>query len=261
MNANSGEDIAGPGSALEDIEQEARRVLATAAAEGITVRVLGGLAIAMLAGKPIPEPLRRTYADIDIAVPRADSRRVAAMLERLGYEANQRFNNLHGSRRLLFYDRKNNRQLDVFVGAFKMCHELALDRRLDAVPDTLASADLLLTKLQIVEVNPKDLADAATLLYECEIGESDTAGTINTNRLVDVMSKDWGWYTTVSDNLVAVADLTRQRLAAQEAETVIGRIETINAAVERAPKSVSWKLRARVGRRVQWYELPEEVAR
>lgn len=261
MSQDGGEDSAVSAAPLEDIEREARRVLAASAAEGITVRVLGGLAIAMLATGPIPEPLRRDYGDIDIAVSRADARRLTSVLERLGYEANLRFNNLHGSRRLLFYDRKNGRQLDVFVGAFKMCHELALDRRLAAVPETLAPADLLLTKLQIVEVNPKDLADAATLLYECEIGESDTPRTINIARLVDVMSKDWGWYTTVSDNLAAVADLARDRLSPQDAQTVVRRIDAINTGVERAPKSVSWKLRARVGRRVQWYELPEEVAR
>lgn len=259
--ARAREVMAMDGAPLADIEAETQRVLSAASGHGVTVRVLGGLAIAMLAAKPVPEPLRRAYADIDIMIGRSDSKPVTTLLEGLGYEPNRRFNSLHGSTRLLFYDTANSRQLDVFVGAFKMCHELNLDHRLEVVSGTLAPADLLLTKLQIVQVNAKDLSDAATLLYECEIGDTDTRATINRRRLTEVLSKDWGWYTTVTDNLSATSGLAREKLSSGDAAVVVSRIEAITDAAEQAPKSMSWKLRARVGRRVQWYELPEEVAR
>jgi hypothetical protein len=253
--------MAMPDAPLADIEAEARRILDAAGSRGDVVRILGGIAIAMLACRPIPEPLRRSYADIDLMVPRGAGGKATALLEELGYEANRRFNSLHGATRLLFYDTANTRQLDIFVGAFKMCHELSLDKRLDVVPRTLAPADLLLTKLQIVQVNAKDLSDAASLLYECEVGETDAAETINLRRLTGVLSGDWGWYTTVTDNLSKTAELARERLTPEDAGVVVGNIETITAAAENAPKSMSWKIRSRVGRRVQWYELPEEVDR
>ena len=35
--------------------------------------------------------------------------------------------------------------------------------------------------------------------------------------------------------------------------------EAMRQAMEAAPKSVRWKMRARVGEKVTWYELPEET--
>ena len=61
---------------------------------------------------------------------------------------------------MLFYDTANGRQLDVFVGTFHMCHELDLGKRLAEHPSALDAADLLLTKLQIAEINRKDIVDA-----------------------------------------------------------------------------------------------------
>jgi len=38
-------------------------------------------------------------------------------------------------------------------------------------------------------------------------------------------------------------------------------IEAIGHALETAPKTMGWRMRAKVGRRVRWYEVPEEVVR
>jgi len=249
------------GAPLMDIEREARRVLGAAQRANITSRLLGGIAIAMLATKPIPAPLRRTYADIDLIVKRDHAARLRSLLERLGYVANQRFNNLHGERRLLFYDEINGRQLDVFIEVFKMCHELPLRERLDLVPDTLPPADLLLTKLQIVEINRKDLLDLIALLALCEIGSAPAPEVIDLPRLIAITSHDWGWYTTVADNLARVPALAGEVFEAEDAALVTQRVAVIQEEIQKAPKSLGWKVRSRVGRRVSWYDLPEEVAR
>jgi hypothetical protein len=141
-----------------------------------------------------------------------------------------------------------------------MCHELDLDGRLDLVPLTLAPADLLLTKLQIVELNQKDLIDIVSLLHLCEVGDHARSDTIDVPRLAVVTGGDWGWYTTVNDNLGRVAPAAGEFLSEGEAAVVAGRVEAIRQAIEGAPKSLAWKLRSRVGRRLQWYELPDEVA-
>jgi Uncharacterised nucleotidyltransferase len=252
-----------PGGAgpLADVEAEAERVLAAAAADRVTVRLLGGVAIARHRHGPVPETLRRSYADIDLVVRRHHDRSLRMTLERLGYEPNRRFNSLHGDRRLLFYDHTNGRQLDVFVGRFQMCHTLELNDRLDLDPATLCPTDLLLTKLQVQEITHKDLLDSVTLLRDHEITPADRSDTLGLDRLVELTSREWGWYTTVSDNLARLGPAADELLEPGAAAVVANRVGAIAAAITSAPKSLRWRARARLGRRVPWYELPEEVAR
>jgi hypothetical protein len=146
-----------------DIIAEAGNVLDECTARQVSGRLLGGLAVARHQHRPTPPPLQRSYADIDIVIGRKDGKQAKAALLALGYVPNERFNGLHGDRRLLFYDGANGRQLDVFVGSFSMCHSLDLSGRLTLLPDTLSVADLMLTKLQIVQINAKDMIDAAQL--------------------------------------------------------------------------------------------------
>jgi hypothetical protein len=245
-----------------DITEEARHVLAGCAAQDATARLLGGLAVALHQHAATPAVLARSYGDIDIVIGRKDGRPVRAALTELGYVANDRFNALHGDRRLLFYDTANGRQLDVFLGTFSMCHALDLSGRLAMLPDTLSIADLLLTKLQIVEVNRKDLIDAAQLLRNHQLSREDEAGQddLSLARLCSVTSADWGWYTTLSDNLAKLTAFAQDALAEPEHHLITERAYAIQQAIDQAPKSLRWKARARLGRRAAWYELPEEVA-
>jgi hypothetical protein len=245
-----------------DIGEEARHVLAGCQVGQVTARLIGGLAVACHLHTSTPPGLDRAYGDIDIVVGRKQSRATTAALAGLGYRPNQRFNALHGDRRLLFYDEPNGRQLDVFVGSFAMCHTLDLSARLGFGPDTLSVADLLLTKLQIVEINTKDLVDAAQLLRNHELDRGDQPGAdhLSLDRLCAVTSGDWGWYTTLSDNLARLAGFAQQELAEPDQGTVTGRVQAIQQAIDQAGKSLRWKARARLGRHSPWYELPEEVA-
>jgi hypothetical protein len=148
--------------------------------------------------------------------------------------------------------------VDIFVDKFHMCHELDLRSRLDIDPDTLPPADLLLTKLQIVEINRKDLTDAIGLLYQHEPANERGADAIDLGRLVEVTSGDWGWYTTFGDNLARLPELAQEILDEVSAAHIASRVAAIQEAIEAAPKSLKWRARAKVGRRMAWYELPEE---
>ena len=245
-----------------DITSEARQVLARCTAENVTARLIGGLAVAWHQHEPTPPGLQRSYADIDIVIGRKEGRAATSALLQLGYLPNERFNALHGDRRLLFYDQANDRQLDVFVGSFAMCHALDLSSRLTMLPDTLCIADLLLTKLQIVEINAKDLIDAVQLLRNHALGREDKPGTdeLSLDRLCAVTRTDWGWYTTLSDNLAKAVAFAPERLDDPDCGAVAARAEAIKQAIDQADKSLRWKVRARLGRHSPWYELPEEVA-
>jgi Uncharacterised nucleotidyltransferase len=248
------------GTPLADIEAEAQRLIDGLAEHDRRARLIGGLAIAEHRHVVIPDALARRYGDIDVVVPPGPSAPFREAMEELGYVPNKRFNNLRGDRRMLFYDELNGRQVDVFVGRFDMCHGIELRDRLDTGTRTLFPTDLLLTKLQVVEINRKDQLDALTLLLTHEVvdgGGGDDA--LECGRLVEVTSGDWGWFTTLSDNLRRLPELAAEVLDAAAAAVIAERVRGLLDAVEAAPKSLRWKARAKVGRKVKWYELPEEV--
>jgi Uncharacterised nucleotidyltransferase len=241
-----------------DLLDEARRLHGRAAAEGIAARLLGGAAVALSAPTPLPAVLQRPYKDLDYVVRRADAANWSALLDSSGYTADVQFNTLHGAQRLLHFDLAHERQLDTFVSQFTMCHSLDLEDRLPAGSATLAPEDILLTKLQIFEVNDKDLIDSIALLLSHPV--TSASGGINPDRLAKVAGADWGWHTTLSDNLAKVAQrLPTVGLADAEAGTVSQRLAQISEALAAAPKSFRWRARAKIGRRVPWYDLPEEV--
>jgi hypothetical protein len=247
---------------LADVVAEGRRVVESAA--DLPVRLLGGVGVALHDHRPVPAALERGYGDLDVVVPAKSSRRATEVLTAAGYQPNERFNALHGAQRMLFYDTVNKRQVDVFVGVFSMCHRLDLTGRLDQHPYSLDAADLLLTKLQIHEINRKDLVDAVRLLLTHENADIAGGGDGGTNalsldRLRSVTSTDWGWFTTVTDNLRLVRTAAGDLLDPEDAAVVEGRADEIDESLRSAPKSMRWKARSVVGRKTPWYELPEEV--
>ncbi len=242
-----------------DLLTEARRLHTHAEAAGIMARLLGGAAVAISAPAPLPPALQRPYKDLDYVVRRSDAARWRDLLDTNGYAADTQFNTLHGAQRLLHYDLMNERQIDTFVSSFAMCHSLDLEDRLPADSATLAPADILLTKLQIFEVNDKDLIDTIALLLSHPVTTSGSSG-IDTGRLAKVTGSDWGWHTTLTDNLAKVSQrLATAGLSPEQNELVAQRIEQIRGTLATAPKTLKWRARAKVGRRVPWYDLPEEV--
>ncbi len=223
---------------------------------GTMVRALGGIGI-YLRTRDAPEALRREVGDLDLATARKDRRAIEDALQRTGLQPEPEFNALQGVRRQIWWTPDRRTHVDVFLGEFTMCHTIDLDGRLLAGDRALPAADLLLTKLQIVELNMKDALDAAALLVSHRLGGGDGEATISRDRLVDVLARDWGFFTTATDNLGKLPGLLRdvdERIADAVSEAAGLLVE----ALEEAPKSRAFKLRARVGRRVQWYELPDE---
>lgn len=244
---------------LADVLAEARRLADLAESSSVGLRLIGGAAIHLRAGERVSGELRRVPKDIDVAVAAGTGGEVTSLLTSGGYEADEAFNVLEGSRRMLFRDMVNGRQLDVFVREFSMCHRIPIEERLLLEPLTIPLAELLLTKLQIVELNPKDASDALAMLQAHEVATDDGA-TINAARVADLCARDWGLCKTATLNL----DRLRGRLAelelrAAERERIAAGIAALAEAIEAAPKSRGWRLRARVGERVRWYEQPDEI--
>jgi hypothetical protein len=181
---------------------------------------------------------------------------VQKLFESLGYEGDRRFNTLNGHQRLLYLDGVNGRQIDVFIDRMKMCHVIELANRLGHDGPTLTPADLLLSKLQVYEVNMKDLVDTTALLLDHPIADHDD-DAINAAYLAGLTADDWGLHRTLQLNTARVRDAARELDV--DAGLVSQRLDELWARIDARPKSLRWKLRARVGDRISWYELPEEV--
>jgi hypothetical protein len=248
--------VSAVGTPLRDTVAEARRVLDAAAAASVPLRVLGGVGIAMsVPGEPL---LPRAFNDIDFITARGAGPRTAKLFEPLGYTPDHQFNGLNGHRRLLFYDTHNERRIDIFVGRFEMCHTWPLERRLEVVPDTVPLADLLLTKLQIFALTEKDQRDIVSLVHGRKLSEDDSG--INVVYIAERCAADWGLWRTATANLERVrTGVGRFALGSPAEELVTLRLDDVRKRIDAQPKTSKWKLRARVGERMQWYELPEEV--
>lgn len=224
----------------------------------MAARLLGGVAVRLHADH-VPSPLRREYKDLDFVSTSGAGKATARELLNAGYEPDETFNALYGKRRLLFFDPFHDRQVDVFVGQFRMCHAIPLDGRIEIDRHTLPLAELLMTKLQVVELNEKDLQDALLVLLGHGVADSD-GDAVNVERIATVCSDDWGLWRTLTRNLeLCKAGVDRYDLPEESRKRIVARIETAMERIDAAPKSRGWKLRARIGERKRWYELPDEV--
>lgn len=223
---------------------------------GLQLKLLGGLGIAL--ASPTPDPsLQRDFGDLDFLAPTRASRTVEELFRELDFELDaSSLRSAH--RRQIWWSPGQETHVDVFLGAFEMCHTLDLTDRLGGSAPTLFAADLLLSKLQIVELNEKDAIDICRLLGAHALGAEDAEGLINLTYLCELLGGDWGFYTTTTDNLVALAGSPVLRRA-EDGATIDGRRRELLAALEATPKSRGFRLRGRVGRKKRWYQLPEEI--
>lgn len=238
-----------------DVLEEANRILE--AASDVVVRLLGGVAIRLRCESAARPPLARQYGDIDFFGRSSESDAIIELVTELGYRSERRFNALHGHRRLLFKDDTTHRNIDVLLDHFEMCHRLDLRGRLDLEETTLPLADLLLTKLQVVEMNKKDITDATALLVDHAVG--DDKG-IDADYIAGLCAEDWGLHRTVELTIMRLSEaIPNLGLAGADVQRAESALSILAEKMDRAPKTLRWKARARVGERIRWYELPEEV--
>ncbi|HLX34572.1 MAG TPA: hypothetical protein VKR30_04945 [Candidatus Limnocylindrales bacterium] len=266
-----------PGAGLRTLEDplaEALRIVDAANARGLLLRLMGGMAVRAHA-PDWTHRTRRREVDLDFATRGKDRAAVFRLLEAEGYTPDRRHNAMFGGAQGYFVDVPRRRPVDVLVDKLEMCHRIEFAGRLERSSPTLPVADLLLSKLQVVKLNKKDLLDALILLAEHPLADDDGAadsrtgqGTISLPRILAHTSNDWGWWRTVTGNLdkldaYLATDLVPEDLDVGNGQTARldprEQVRALRAAIDAAPKSAKWKLRARVGEKMTWYQEPEEV--
>ena len=243
---------------LDDPIQESDRIAAAAHKKKIGLKLLGGAGVHAHSPSARRAPLKRKYGDLDYAISRKDRKAAIELFKELGYEANERFNLMNGDRRLYFYDSEHGRQVDVFIDVFRMSHQIDLRERLGHEHPAVTPSDLLLSKLQIYEVNRKDLIDIAALMLDHAIETGDAEDAIEAAYIARLAADDWGFYRTLQVNIERLRAMLEE-LEEIDRELVNSRLDALWKHIEDAPKPLRWRLRAQVGDRVRWYELPEET--
>jgi hypothetical protein len=243
------------------VTDEAKRLVDEATSRGIVLRLFGGVAVRFHCPSATHRSLQRSYPDLDLFGTGKQSRLIKKLFLDLGYEPNQRFNALHGATRLIFEDSNNQRIVDIFLDVFKMCHTIYLGERLTLDDYTIPISDLMLTKLQVVEINEKDIRDLIAILRDHEVVDHASSGekeALDAGYISALCADDWGLCKTLSLTLRKLLTfLSKYELEPEAMQILEIRINKLMRAIETVPKSFKWKLRDKVGEKKRWYDLPE----
>jgi hypothetical protein len=255
------------GEIIDDFYAERTRILDalnTPENQHIIMRLIGALAFRTHCPQfgYIQDMLGRKFTDFDFASYPRFFKDIIRVLSELGYQEDKQVTQLFGDRRMIFHDPAFGRHIDVFYNALEFCHPISFVGRLEVEQYTLPLAELLLEKMQIVQINEKDLIDSIMLLREHPLGDTDLE-TINTTLITRSLSNDWGFWRTMTGNLKLLDEKLGQYASLPDQDRVIvhERISDLLLQIENAPKSLRWKMRARIGEKVKWYKDVEELSR
>lgn len=250
-----------------DLVAEAVRLAESAQKHELAIRVMGACAVKIHCQKYRElhdRSLNRVVTDVDFMSRRRDREHLKKFFLSEGYEPATRLMAMTEEARHLYDNPKTGIHVDVFFDELSMCHRIDFRERLEVDFPTIAVADLLLEKLQIVEINEKDIKDIVVIFLEHDVGESDS-DCISATYIAKLLSRDWGFYHTATTNLSRIDGMLVPHFQSfiQEAgtETVSRRIHALLTRAESEGKSISWRTRAKIGTKRKWYTDVEDVVR
>lgn len=247
----------------EHFVDEALRLVDGAEQRGVRLRILGSLAYRLHCPDYIEmfERMERDLTDIDFAAGRVQAREIRDFISSAGYVEDERVTMATEGSRYFFENPETHLGIDVFMDELYFCHPIPLRERLGLDNPTISLADLILEKMQIVEINLKDIKDTLVLLLEHDVGNA-THGreTVDGAYIAAILSQDWGFYYTVTENLKKIGRFLPEfdTVSERHAEIITRRVDQLIAKIEEAPKSKRWKVRAKVGTRKRWYQEVNE---
>jgi uncharacterized protein (UPF0335 family) len=245
---------------VNSLVNECLSLINSASDKGLPLRAMGGIGIRLQVEKcaNLYRRFERKPNDIDLISRRKYSKMIEELLMKLGYRPDERFNLYHGNIRQIWYG--NEHQVDIFFDRLEMCHTIDVRKRIEIDRPALNVSDLLLSKLQIVRINEKDIVDSAMLLLEHDIKEGKG---LDINYICNLLSNDWGFYHTVQLNLTKIKEFVSKenRLDDEEKKVLSDKIDKIQQSLQKSGKTLRWKLRSIIGERKKWYNEVEEVIR
>ncbi len=235
--------------------EEARRLIDAAGDRGLRLRALGGMGVLLTLRSPdlLQQLGRGPINDIDLVGMSEQRLQYQRLFEDLDYEVDRALLVVAEGRRYGFQARNDpSIHVDVFIDRLEMCHTLDLRPRLGVEPYSLTATDLLLQKLQIVDLKHKDVVDLVALLL-------DSSETLDFPYFSGILADDWGFFHTAAITLGVVdASVGEFDLLATQADAVRSAVTRLRSAAEAAPKTRRWKVRAAVGTRIRWYQRVDD---
>lgn len=249
-------------SEREKFENELKKILKASDDAGILLRVIGSLAFQMHCPQYgyLQAAMGRAYTDIDFAAYGRQNKEITGLLSAMGYEENREIFIGSEGERAIFDKPGAGLHVDIFYEKLDFCHAIYWKGRLEVDSPTIPLAELLLEKMQIVQINEKDVIDTIMLLLEHSLGDIDRE-TINIKLVSQLCANEWGLWRTTTMNLAKVKQLAHgySQLTAEQKIKVESQVNDALARINNETKSLAWKLRDRVGDRVKWYKDVDEV--
>jgi hypothetical protein len=247
------------------------RIVEEADKRKIPLRIIGAIAIRTHSPefKHFEYDLGRILTDIDFVGYDKDTKRIRQLFLDLGFTEDPAIRAMMSgmgmgkmSKRLIFYEDTMGIHSDVFLDEMKFCHVINFKGRLEVDHPTVPLTEMFLSKLQIVQINEKDIIDSIVLIREHEMGPGDKE-TINEDYIAKLFSQDWGFWRTATENLGKIKDFAQSydKLTAEDKKDITQKIDRLRARIDNQSKPMKWKMRNRVGDKKQWYADVEEVIR
>lgn len=239
--------------------EQAHRIVDEARGRDLSLRVTGALAFYIRCPEYnyIQRDTGRSFKDVDFAAYFPQMRDIERLFQDLGFTEDRRLKTVPGIRRSIFYHPEHPWHSDVFYDVLDFSHEIDLRGRLELDYPTIPLVDLLLQKLQIVQINEKDVVDALMLVREHELGGPG----IDADHLARLCKSDWGLWKTSTENLRKFDRLLDNYdfLDPEDRRVIRDRMRALEQRIEEEPATLRWKLRNRVGERIKWYRDVDEV--
>ena len=247
----------------QDFLDYARRIVEEGEQRGVQLRLLGAVAFYLHCPKygSFQHQANRHFTDLDFAAYFSHNDAIRSVLASLRFQEDREVAVVYARQRLVFDHVDLPLHIDVFFDKLDFCHPIPWAGRLEKDKPTIPLAELLLEKMQIVQLNEKDVIDTLMLLREHSLGQDD-ADTINSARIATLCSKDWGLWRTITMNLDKVSGLAGgySWLDNESRDVIRQRITELLGIINEAPKSPAWKVRSTVGDRVKWYKEVHEIS-
>ena len=254
-----------PGLNLEFVD-EALSLVSDAEANGIRLRILGSIAYRLQCPQNLHlfQDTKRVLTDVDFGAEKIQNRAIREFLIARGYVPDEGIYMASEGSRHAYLHRETGLNVDVFADELYFCHRIPFKNRLDLDSPTICTTDLLLEKMQIVEINLKDFKDTIVLMLEHPLShQQPSKKSIDTDYIVDMMRQDWGFYHTFTTNLKRVPNYFGEFPSINDSQLrlIRDRIDELLAVLETAPKTIGWKMRAKVGTRKRWYQEVSEKSK
>ncbi|MGQ9625200.1 MAG: hypothetical protein ACUVT9_07530 [Candidatus Bathycorpusculaceae bacterium] len=270
------------GKSVEDeiLINDAFRIVEDGEKRKVTLRLLGALAIRIHSGEcsELHGRLKRlgcekcAFTDIDLIAYSKERAKVRSLMEDVfGFKFPNHFMLIHGKDRLLYFHPEGKYHVDIFFDKLQFSHDVNFGSspdkgRLNLDYPTISLADLFLEKIQIHEINEKDVKDIIVLLKAHAIGLVDQKEIINAKYIAGILAEDWGfWYDAIT-NLNKVKSFAEkycaeEMLAPKDFEEICRKIDFMKAVIDAEPKTKNWKKREKDGASKRWWRPVEEVVR